>query len=145
MPKGFEAGINCLLDEPGDRAAGGGKLLRLFALEEGLCGYVERDQAYGPARMEHDMRGVWVRVDIKFGVWCHVAGDAQCAAHDYHFAYVLSDVWFFAQRQGDIGQRTNRYERDFARHCHNFLNDEVYRVLADRLSFWLGYTYTANA
>src|SRR5260221_9959664 len=132
MPKGFEVGINCLLDEPGDRAACGGKPPRLFALEESLCGYVESHEAYGPACMEHNMRGVWVRVDIKFGDWCHIAGDAQCPAHDHHFAHVLSDVWFLAQCQGDIGQWTNRYQRDFARHWHNFLNDEVYRVQIGR-------------
>src|SRR5260370_4478269 len=138
MPKGFEVGINRVLDEAGERATCGGQLLRLFALEEGRCGYIESHEAYGPACMEHDMRGVWVRVDIKFGDWRHVAGDAQCATHDDHLAHVLSDVWFFAQRHGDIGQRTNRYERNFARHCHNFLNDEVYRVRADRPYVWLG-------
>src|SRR5260370_36236052 len=111
MHKGCEGGINRLMDESGDRATCGGKLLRLFALEEGLCGYIESHEAYGPACMEHDMRGVWVRVDIKFGDWCHVASDAQCATTDDHVAHVLRDVRFFAQRHGDIGQRTYRNER----------------------------------
>src|SRR5579863_1214615 len=137
--------IDHALHNLSDRVITGCKRIDMFALQVGPVGDIERDQAYGPARVDDDVRGMRIRKNVKFGSRSYIARHAQRATHNDHFAHQLRDTRLAAHSQRDVSERADGYQRNFSRSLHNLLDNHIDGMVCQRLALWVGQRDLAQA
>jgi hypothetical protein len=84
--------------------------------------------------MEHDMRGMWIDVDIELGQRRGVAGHIDRAAHDDDLVQPLSQTRFAPDRKGDIGKWCNGDQGYGLGGGHDLTHQEVHGMIERQFS-----------
>ena len=101
--------------------------------------YVEADEReIVPRRAEHLLCGFRVSVDVEFAGRRHVAGHETGASHDHDAVDLGGDLRTHIQGNGEIGERSERHQRQLTRVFRGGLDDER-RASERHLRSWAGF------
>src|SRR5271169_2735713 len=105
----------------------------LFVVDDDFAGDVEADHSERNSGIENDARGFRVDIDVEFGRRSDVAA-AQRAAHDHDCFDERGDSGVGLEDSGDVGERADGDEGDFA----GIRADDAADESAGGFGDWLG-------
>ena len=108
----------------------GGHAMYLRLAQHSLHGDVQADQGERHARPKYHLRGFGIDPDIELRGRGRVAGTKDRAAHADDAADALLDLRFGREREGDVGKRSLRDERDGLRCAQQALDQEAHGIQA---------------
>src|SRR5215217_9431410 len=115
--------------DPGDEIGPGvvstPQLLQVIGRHHRLLRHVEPDHRQRPARVKDDVGRFRIVADVGLGNGRGVTRYIGCTAHQDDFAYVLGDARLRGDGEGNVGQRTQRYQGDLARVGYDSVDDEL--------------------
>ena len=100
------------------------ELVEIFRREQRLVADFEADHGHRPACLEDDLRRFGIVIDVGFGGGVDVAAGDR-AAHEDDFLHERNDGRILFDRERDIGERADGYQRDFVRRGVHQLDDEI--------------------
>src|SRR6266852_6622062 len=110
------------VDEVVYRAVSAGKLLKMFAAEEGLVADIETDHGERPAGLKNDLGRFGIVIDIRFRGSVNVSA-FDGAAHEDDFLDEWDDGGIFLDRERDVGKGADGDQGYFVRRGVDELDD----------------------